>query len=394
MALPFTYHLRNLLVRKTTTALTVLVIAAVVGVLVWMLGFASALRHSLSQAADAVKLIVLKRGATSESNSAIPPDESNKLAQLADVERDPQSGEPLISPEMLVQVSLPRVRDRGTTFANVAVRGVTERAFQVHRSIQVNGSLFSTGTPEVIVGATAAKQFGGLAVGQTITLGYGSDRAYRVVGTFTADGGPMESEVWGYLPSLMNAYNRSMYSSVSIRLRSGADTGKALEQIAGPAIQMSGHTERDYWYEQSKNIRLYLGISYSLVAVMCLAAVFSIANTMFAAVAGRTREIAMLRTIGFRPGQILAGFVFEAVLLALPGAALGCLACLIWLATVGNTKDMFGATTFTTLAFEITLTPLIAVTALLAVSLVGAVGAFVPAMRAARVEVVTALREP
>ena len=394
MALPLSYHWRNLFVRKTTTLLTVLVIAAVVGVFTWMMGFAAALDSSLSQARDESKLLVIKRGSTAETNSAIPVDEYNKLNQLVDVARAPNTNDPLISPEMMVQISRPRVRDGGKTWGNIALRGVTEMAFQVHRNVKREGSGFSSGGQDVIVGRAAAKQFAGLNIGDTLDLGYGSNRSYTVIGYFSADGGPAESEVWGYLPSLMNAYNRTMYSSASLRLKDGADPKKVIERIEGPEIQLTAQTEAEYWKLQSSSINTYLRITKVLVVVMCLAAVFSIANTMFSMVAGRTREIAMLRTIGFSRWQILSGFVIESVCLSMLGGAVGCLACVGWLQLVGNTKDMFGASTFTTLAFEIRLTPMIVVWALVSVIVVGVIGAWVPAMRAARVAVVTALREP
>jgi len=394
MALPLSYHWRNLFVRKTTTLLTVLVIAAVVGVFTWMMGFAAALDSSLSQARDESKLLVIKRGSTAETNSAIPVDEYNKLNQLVDVARAPNTNDPLISPEMMVQISRPRVRDGGKTWGNIALRGVTEMAFQVHRNVKREGSGFSSGGQDVIVGRAAAKQFAGLNIGDTLDLGYGSNRSYTVIGYFSADGGPAESEVWGYLPSLMNAYNRTMYSSASLRLKDGADPKKVIERIEGPEIQLTAQTEAEYWKLQSSSINTYLRITKVLVVVMCLAAVFSIANTMFSMVAGRTREIAMLRTIGFSRWQILSGFVIESVCLSMLGGAVGCLACVGWLQLVGNTKDMFGASTFTTLAFEIRLTPMIVVWALVSVVVVGVIGAWVPAMRAARVAVVTALREP
>jgi len=381
------------MVRKTTTTLTLLVVSAVVGVLTWMLGFAGALRDSMSMASDDHKIVVVRRGSTAESNSAIPIDEYNQLSQVADVEVSGKSGEALISPEILIQVSLPRKRDGGNTRANVAVRGVTEKAFEVHRNVKPQGAIFSTGSPEVIVGLAAAKQFDGLSLGDTVSLGFGGDRAFKVVGFFSADGGPMESEIWGYLPALMNAYGRNLYSSVNLLLRGDADPKHAVAQIAGPPIEMDARTETDYWQEQSKNIRLYLYICYALVGVMCLAAIVSIANTMYATVAGRTREIAMLRTIGYSQLSILGGFVLEAVILSAIGGALGCLACYIWLKVEGNTKDMFGANTFTTLAFEINLTPLILGGALGCVIVVGALGALMPAIRAARVLVVSALRE-
>jgi ABC-type lipoprotein release transport system permease subunit len=394
MALPISYHWRNLFVRKTTTLLTVLVIAAVVGVFAWMLGFAASLDRSLSQARDETKLLVLKRGATAETNSALPVDEYNNLNQLDDIARDPTTNEPLLSPEMMVQISRPRVRDGGKTWGNIALRGVTEAAFKVHRTVQPTGRVFSAGAQEVIVGVAAAQQFSGLNIGDTLELGYGNNRHYTVVGYFTADKGPAESEVWGYLPSLMNAYNRTMYSSASLRLKGGADPKKVIELIEGPKIQLSAQTEAQYWQTQSASINTYLRITKVLVAVMCLAAIFSIANTMFSMVAGRTREIAMLRTIGFSRGQILSGFVLESVFLSILGGLLGCVGCIAWLYVMGNTKDMFGSSTFTTLAFEIHLTPTNLTCALGSVIVVGVIGAWIPAMRASRVAVVTALREP
>ncbi|MCZ6699288.1 MAG: ABC transporter permease [Planctomycetota bacterium] len=393
MALPLRYHWLNLFARKTTTLLTILVIAAVVGVFGWMMGFHAALRDSLSVAGDSRKLIVIKRGSTAESNSAVSPEEFNRLHQLSDVQVDPETGERLISPEMLVQVSLPRLRDGGATFANVAVRGVTKSAFKVHQNVSFAGNR-TLGSREVIVGRAAAEQFGGLEIGETINLGHGGNRPYEITGYFSADGGPMESEIWGDLHSLMNSYNRSRYSSASLRLVDGADATSVLERIEGPAIQLTGATETDYWDEQAKWIRIYIGIAGGLVAVMSLAAIFSIANTMYSMVAGRTREVAMLRTIGYSGGQVLWGFLIESVLLSLIGGVLGCLACGAWLSLVGNTKDMFGATTFTTLAFKISMNWRIVLASLILVSVVGVCGALLPAVRAARLEVVAALREP
>jgi len=392
MSLPITYHWRNLFVRRSTTLLTVLVVAAVVAVFCWMLNFAAALRNSLAMANDTHKLIVLKRGATAESNSAIIVEDFNKLSQLNGVELDP-TGHAILSPEMVVQVLVPRVRDGGKTSANVAVRGVTLDAMQVHRNVRLLGPMFSTAEPQVIVGVAAARQFAGLQVGQTIKLGYSGASNYRIVAHFTADGGPMESEIWGYLPAMMNAYNRNMYSSVSLRLTDSVDPRAAIAQVEGPAIGLSAQTEPDYWRGQARFVRVYLAIAYVLIAIMCVAAILSIANTMFSSVAGRTREIAMLRTIGFNRRHILTGFMLEAVLLSLIGGALGCVACAAWLHLAGSDKDVYGANTFSSMAFEIRMVPGTVVAALLSVTVVAIVGAFVPAFRAARLGVVWALRE-
>jgi putative ABC transport system permease protein len=394
MSLPLKYHWRNLFVRRTTTLLTVLVVAAVVSTLTWLLGFVFELRGAMAVASDPHKLVVLQRGAISETNSSISPDEYNRLSQLADVEVDPDSGTTLISPEMFWQTQLPRIRDKGASSANVAVRGVTPIAFKVHKTVHlVEGRMFSTGEPEVIVGKSAAKQFAGLETGASLSLGWGENRSYRVVGIFSADGGPLESEIWAYLPSLQSAYSRTSYSAANMRLKPDADIDAVIKQIEGSAIQLSAQREGDYWRAQSQSIVMYQRVCYVLVGMMGIAAVFSIANTMFAAVAGRSREVAMLRTIGYKRHHIMSGFVIEAVMLALIGGVAGCIACALWLEWIGHTKDMINNNSFTSLALEIHLTPTIVVVALGVVAIVGAAGALVPAGRAARMATVSALRD-
>lgn len=395
MALPLSYNWKNLFVRKTTTVMTVLVIAAVVAVFSWLLGFREALTRSLSFASDQRKLIVLRQASTSETNSAIPPDDFNKLTQLnQELAVDPVTKNQQKSPEMIVQVSLPRLRDGGSTNANVAVRGATDEAFVVHKNIAISqGRKFEQGALEVIVGEQAARQFAGLNIGDTINLGYSGNRGYRVVGHFSANGGPMESEIWGPLTTLMNSYLRNAYSSVSVRLTDEVDPKEVISRIEGPAIELTAQTEAQYWDAQAKNVRTYLTIVSVLVGIMCAAAAFSIANTMFSSVAARSREFAMLRTIGFSGRQILASIIVESIFLSLLGGALGCAACLAWLRLAGNTKDMFGASTFTTMAFEIRLTPWTVLIAIAGISAVGILGAVVPGIRASRLRVVTALRE-
>jgi putative ABC transport system permease protein len=393
MALPFAYHWRNLFVRKTTTLLTILVVAAVIGTFAWMFSFTIALRDTLSVAGDREKLVVLRRGSNSESQSAIAIPDFNRLSQLTEVARDPATGNPLISPETMIQVRVPRKSDGGKSAAGVAVRGGLEIARQVHRNVKLErGRWFESGGREIVVGQAAARQFAGLEIGQTIDLGFGGDRSYTIVGHFSADGGPLESEIWGYLPSLLNAYNRSLYSSANLRLLPGTDPKAVIAQIEGPAIQLSAMTEADYWAGQSSRISGYLQVAYVLVGVMFLAAIFAVAITMFSSVAGRAREIGMLRTLGFSRFAILGGFMLEAVMLCVLGGLVGCAACAGWLALFGGTKDMYGASTFTALAFNIRLTPVTVFGSLGCVALVGLIGAFAPAWRASKLHVINVLR--
>jgi putative ABC transport system permease protein len=370
MALPFAYHWRNLFVRKTTTALTVLVVAAVIGTFSWMFSFTLALRGTLSVAGDPRKLMVLRGGSTAEAQSAIAIPDFNKLSQLTDIAVDEQTGRPLLSPESLVQVSLRRKSDGGKTTANIAVRGVLDVARQVHQTVKItSGRWFDSGAREIVVGEAAARQFAGLEIGEGLELGFGGDR------------------------KLLNAYNRTLYSSAGLRLREEADPRAVIAQIEGPAIQLTAMTEAGYWTEQTGRINGYLVVAYVLAAVMFLAAIFAVAITMFSAVAGRTREIGMLRTLGFSSPAIVGGFMLEAVLLCVIGGAAGCAACAAWLAIVGGTKDMYGTSTFSTLAFDIRLTPLAVAGSFGCVALVGLIGALGPAWRASRLHVISVLRE-
>lgn len=393
ISLPLSYHWRNLFIRKMTTLLTVLVILAVVATLTWIVGFKFSLDRSLAVASDPRVMIVLRRGTDSETNSALAPEEFNRLTQVSGIATDPASGAPLISPELYWQVQLPRVRDQGRTRANVALRGVTPAAFAVHRNVRLLGPMFSTGEPQVIVGQAAAKQFSGLNVGDKLQLGFGENREFTVVGHFSADGGPLESEVWMYLTAMQSAYQRPGYSSAAIRLAEGVPSKTVVDQLKSPTIQLAGFTEGEYWRKQASLVQDYQRVAFVLVAMMAIAAIFAVANTMYATVAGRTREIAMLRTIGYKPRHILLGFVLEAVMLAVIGGVLGCLACWAYLQFAGNTKDVFGGSSFTTLAYEIRLDAWQFLPPLLAVVLIGALGAFLPAWRAARTQVITALRE-
>ena len=394
MALPLAYHWRNLFVRKTTTVLTVCVVAAVVATFAWMFSFTVALRDTLSVAGDPLKLIVIRGGSTSEAQSAIAIPDFNKLSQLTQIAVDSTSGRPLVSPETLSQVSLGRKSDGGRTVANVAVRGVLDIARQVHTRVKISkGRWFDSGAREIVVGEAAARQFAGLDIGDSLELGFGGDRKYAIVGHFIAAGGPLESEIWGYLPSLLNAYNRSMYSSAALRLQPDSDPRAVIAEIEGPAIQLGAMTEATYWARQSKRISGYLVVAYALVSVMFLAAIFAVAITMFSAVAGRTREVGMLRTLGFSRTAIMGGFMLEAVMLCIIGAIVGCAACAGWLSVFGGAKDMYGTSTFTSLAFDIHLTPVTIMGSLGCVAFVGLIGALAPAWRASRAKVINVLRE-
>ncbi|MEW6249337.1 MAG: FtsX-like permease family protein [Planctomycetota bacterium] len=395
MTLPLYYNWRNLLGRRLSTALTLVVVSVVVFTLALLLSFAGGIRRSLVTNGSRLNVLVLKPGATSESTSILRADECNRLAQtpgVARLARDTAglpAGTLLISPELSIQTTL---RRRGSDSpANVGVRGVDDVAFLVHPEVRiVAGRAPRQGALEVLVGQAACERYQGLALGAELPLGRKAHRQYRVVGVFAAGGGALESELWCPRTMLSDVYFRAHASSVCLRMTDEAAQPAALAYINGPAVQLAARPELTYYEELAAKTRELVWLASVLIALMASGAVFAVMNTMYSAVDARRREIAMLRTIGFRRGAILLAFLLESVLLCAAACALGLVAAL---ALHGSRQDYLSGSTFTVLAYELRLTPGIAAAALGAALGVGLIGALAPALRAARVEVLQAMRK-
>lgn len=389
MSLPFSYNLRNLFVRKLSTTLTFCVITVVVLVLAVLMSFAEGIRASLAVSADAHNLIVLKPGATAESTSLIPHDEWQRVRQAPHIARGP-AGEPLLSAELNTQTSLPRV---GTErrLANVAIRGVDDIAFDVHRNVRlIEGRRFSQGQLELIVGKAAQQRIAGLAVGESVKLGRFGNRVFTVVGVFEAGGGALESELWTGRTVLHDIEGRPTISSVCLRLDDPVHADESLAYIRGPSVRLAVKREAEYYDDLAKTTREIVVLTTTLVAIMAVGAVFAVANTMYATVDSRRREIAMLRTLGFGRAAILVSFVLESLLLASSACALGLSLSLL---VSGTRQDFLSDVTWTVLAYELKLTPRIAVMCVVMSLVVGIIGALAPAVRASRVRVIEALRK-
>jgi ABC-type lipoprotein release transport system permease subunit len=389
MALPLAYNWRNLFVRKLSTALTFTVVAVVVFVLTVLLSFAAGIRASLTASGTPRNVIVLKPGSTSESTSIIRPEESARLSQAPGIAAD-ENGALLISHELCVQTSIPR-RGPGGRLANVAVRGVTPAAFQVHDDVRVvEGRAFHPGSLEVMVGKAARERYANLQVGGELSIGRFSSRVCRVVGVFEANGGAMESEIWAPLTVLSDAYSRRFISSAVLRLRDPAAAQETIDYLAGPAVDLEAKRETDYYNDLSAKTREIAVLTTILVSIMAVGAVFAVANTMYAAVDGRRREIAMLRTIGFSRASIMIAFVIESLMICLAACACGLAGSLF---LNGSRQDFLSNATWTVLAYELRVTPGIMLGALALSAVVGVAGAMAPAVRAARTGVIEALRK-
>jgi ABC-type lipoprotein release transport system permease subunit len=394
MTLPLYYNWRNLLARRLSTTLMFVVVSVVVFVLALLLSFAAGIRASLVASGSPLNVLVLKPGATAESTSILRPDEYAQLVQTPGLARTTTATEfapadtLLMSPEVCVQTTLPR---RSTSKpANVAIRGVDDVAFLVHPEVRlIEGRRCTQGALEAIVGKAARDRFAGLMIGDEIRLGRKGQRTFRVVGVFEAAGSALESEVWAPRGVLADVYWRRFASSVCLRLTDPAVAPQAIAFANSPAVQLEGHRETDYYDELASKTREIVVLATVLVGIMAIGAIFAVANTMYAAVDSRRRELAMLRTIGFSRGAIMLALVLESLLICTTACIVGLAASTVF---NGSRQDYLSDATWTVLSYEPRLTPGIVAAALGVATLVGVGGAVTPAIRAARINILQAVR--
>ncbi len=389
MALPLYYNWRNLTRRKTSSMLTFLVVMVVVLVLAILLSFGAGIQESLKNSGIEGNVIVLKPGATAESTSIITNEEAARVSQTPHLAKN-DAGESLLSTELCVQTTIPR-KTADRNLANVAIRGVDDIAFDLHSNIKlVEGRKFNQATQEVIVGKSASQRYENLELGDEIELGLLGNRTFSVVGIFEDNGGAMESEIWGPRTMISDAYERRFLSSVLLRINSPENFTGAKAYIDTPPVELAAKSEKDYYAEVSKTTRDIVSLTSILVAIMVIGAIFAVANTMYAAVDGRKREIAMLRTIGFSRASIVLAFLIESSLIC----GLACICGLaLSLFAEGGKQDFMSDTTWTVFAYELRITPTILLIALVASLTVGVAGALAPAIKASRTKIIEALRK-
>lgn len=389
MALPFIYNVRNLAVRKLSSTLTFLVIAVVVFVLAVLLSFAAGIRASLAATGSPRNVIALAAGATAESTSVIFPEQVTRLYQTPGIARD-STGRLLLSEELCVQTSIPR-RTADRALANVAIRGVDDAAFTLHDRVRlVEGEMLQPGQLQLLVGQAARDRYAHLNIGDSVELGRLANRPFKVVGVFESGGSALDSEVWAPRTSLSDAYQRPQISSVLIRIDHSATLSAAIDYITGPSVALSGKTETDYYEDLAEKTREIVKLATVLIGIMAVGATFAVANTMYSAVDGRRREIAMLRTLGFERPAILGTIITESLILCGAGCAVGLAASFF---VSGSQKDFLSDSTWTVLAYELKVTPGICAIATITAITVGLAGAIAPALRAAGMNLLEALRK-
>jgi putative ABC transport system permease protein len=380
--------LRSIPQRFGSSVVAIIGIGGVVIVFTAVLSIADGFRAAMRGTGDPQTVIVLRSGSDTEMTSGFSGEEAKLISEAPGIEQSADG--PHASPELFVIVSHPL--KRSGTDANVPLRGLTPIALKVRPQVRiVEGRMFQPGTNEILVGRAASMQFSGLKVGTPVRWG---ESSWTVVGIFDAGGSVAESELWCDAKVLQPAYRRgNSYQSVYARLTSPEAFQAFKDNLTtNPRLNVTVIREPDYYAQQSQVLQTIIrSIGFVIAALMGLGAIFGALNTMYSAVANRTREIATLRALGFGASPVVFSVLIEAVVLSLIGGVLG--GGLAWLVFDGYQTATMNFQSFSQVAFAFKVSFWLLAQGLTYAVIMGLFGGLFPAIRAARMPVVTALRQ-
>lgn len=386
MAIPFSYSLRNLWTRRLTTLLTTGGMALVVFVFAAILMLAAGLRQTLVETGSPDNVVVIRKGSMSEVQSGLDRQQASVIETDPEIAVGP-TGDKLVAKEVVVLISLPK-RDQDKP-ANVVIRGMAPASVSLRPQVRlIEGRFPQAGSAEIMAGLNIAQRFKGGGIGEALRFGM---REWRIVGIFDAGKTGFNSEIWGDVDQIMQAFRRPVYSSVIFRLRNPQDFPMVKSRLeTDPRLTVEAKRETRYYRDQSEMMATFLRIlGLSLTVIFSLGAIIGAMITMYAAVSNRTSEIGTLRALGFQRRSILLAFLMESLLLGFIGGCAGLFfASFMQLFTVSTMNFQ----TFSELAFSFTLTFDIVYQALGFSLIMGLLGGLLPAVRASRMKIVDALR--
>ncbi|MBP0634575.1 ABC transporter permease [Cupriavidus sp. AcVe19-6a] len=386
MAIPLTYIARNLWARRLTTALTAGGLALVVFVFATMLMLDAGLKKTLVTTGERDNVVVIRKGAETEIQSAVERGQASILEMHPAVAMT-GTGQPMASREAVVLISL--TKSSTGQPSNVVIRGISPLGMDLRPQVRlVAGRMFRPGSAEIIVGSSIAGGFAGVRIGEHLRF---AQREWTVVGHFDAGGSGFDSEIWGDVDQLMQSFRRNAYSSMVVRLANPTLFERFRADIdVDPRLADEAKREQVFYSDQSKALSSFINIlGFTLSTIFSIAAMIGAMITMYASVANRVAEIGTLRALGFKRANVLVAFLIEAALLGLVGGVAGlAFAALMQFASFSTTNFQ----TFADLSFRFILTPGIALQTLAFAMAMGLVGGFLPAVRAARMSIVDALR--
>ena len=394
MAIPISYNVRNLRLRKGLTVMTALGIALTVTTAIFLMALVAGLDRAFVSSGSPLNVLVLRKGSEAELSGGFDASLFPTLKTLPGIAKD-SHGEPMASGEWVVVIILPR-KD-GTGEVNVTVRGMMPDGLEMrqlpgpenHPSVKlIAGEWFHTGQREVVVSSSIRERFAHSNIGDTMEFGKGS---WKVVGVFDAGGSAYESEVWGDVNQMASDFDRQGgFASAYLRATDPVSAEALKNRVSDDQrLKLEGMLENDYYAKQTSSGTPIKVIGWVVGVIMAIGSIFAAMNTMYAAVAYRGREIATLRVIGFSRPAILTSFVLESLLLALLGALVG---ILLMLPFNGMQTGTSNAVTFSEVVFALRITPAVATRAIIFALIMGFVGGLAPAWHAARQNILTALR--
>jgi putative ABC transport system permease protein len=385
MALPLKYNVRNVVIRWRATLATVLGIALVVSVYVLVQALAVGLEKSSQSTGDPRNLMIMRKGATAESNSQINREAFKRIMYRPEIARNAE-GQPLVSADIIVIANLPRKAGNGE--ANVLFRGVTSQGLALRPQVKiVQGRWVSPGNREVVVSQRLAARFAHFNVGESFKVG---PATLTVVGWMDCGKSAFDSEVWLDADEARKLFDREDYSSVVLRPVS-PEAGSVLAAFleADKQLLVKVQSESVYYASLTSTASPIRMLGDFLATMMSVGAIFAAMNTMYASVGSRTREIGTLRVLGFRRRTIVLSFLIEGAFLALIGGLLG---CLLSLPMNGYATGTLGFENFSEVVFEFRITPWLAAKGVIFAIIVGLLGSLMPALRASRLPVISALK--
>ena len=394
MAIPISYNIRNLRLRKGLTVMTALGIALTVTTAIFLMALVAGLDRAFVSSGSNLNVLVLRKGSEAELSGGFDATLFPTLKTLPGIAKD-SHGEPMASGEWVVVIVLPR-KD-GTGEVNVTVRGMMPDGLEMRQLPGANGKSsvklaegrwFQTGQREVVVSKSVRDRFAEANIGDSMQFGKGS---WKVVGVFDAGGSAYESEVWGDVNQMASDFDRQGgFASAYLRATDPVSAEALKNRVSDDQrLKLEGMLENEYYAKQTSSGTPIKVIGWVVGVIMAIGSIFAAMNTMYAAVAYRGREIATLRVIGFSRPAILTSFVLESLLLALLGALVG---ILLMLPFNGMQTGTSNAVTFSEVVFALRITPAVASRAIIFALIMGFVGGLAPAWHAARQNILAALR--
>jgi putative ABC transport system permease protein len=381
-------NIRNLPKRIATSMVAIVGVLAVVLVFAAVLSMAKGFERTMIATGAEDVAIILRSGATSELTSGFSNEQTLIIGNMPGVLKDGDN--PVSSAELFVVVDI--TKRSNNKDANVPFRGIQDGAFDVRDGVElVEGRMFETGKNEMIVGRGVEQEFVGIGVGDTIRFGLVD---WQIVGAFEAGGSSAESEIWTDVRVLQDSYRRgNSYQSVRVRLESPESIDALREALeADPRVDVDVFSERDYYAAQAEGLSRFIRVlGYPITFLMAIGAVFGALNAMYSSVSARGTEIATLRALGFSPFAVLVSTIIESTLLALIGGLLG--GALAYAVFNGFRVSTFNGNSFSQVVFDFAVTGDLLVQGIVAALIIGLIGGFLPAVRAARLPVAQALRE-